>query len=119
MNQGLKKKFNHVSSAALVLAGVLFPVLHTVAITVNKVPTGISQETSIYGTILTITQWIIDIAGSVAVLALIYGGFRYVVSAGNEKDIETAKEIIKYAIIGIVVIIIAQVIVIGVNDLLL
>lgn len=41
----------------------------------------------------------------VAVLALgfiVYGGFRYILSRGDETEVKTAKQIITYAIVGIV-----------------
>lgn len=43
------------------------------------------------------------VIGIVAVVMLIIGGFRYVVSNGNEKNVTAAKDTILYAIIGIVV----------------
>src|SRR5262245_16061209 len=53
----------------------------------------------------------LGLAGLVAVLFLIIGGFRYITSAGNEETAENAKKIITNAIIGVVVIILAFVIV--------
>jgi magnesium-transporting ATPase (P-type) len=41
--------------------------------------------------------------GIVAVIMLIVGGFRYVLSNGNEKAVSGAKDTILYAVIGIVV----------------
>ncbi len=43
------------------------------------------------------------VIGIVAVIMLIVGGFRYVLSNGNEKAVTGAKDTILYAIIGIVV----------------
>ncbi len=43
------------------------------------------------------------VIGIVAVIMLIVGGFRYVISNGNEKAVTGAKDTILYAIIGIVV----------------
>lgn len=43
------------------------------------------------------------VLGAVAVIMLIIGGFRYVVSGGDSNAIEGAKNTILYAIIGIVV----------------
>lgn len=43
------------------------------------------------------------IIGIVAVIMLIVGGFRYVLSNGNEKAVSGAKDTILYAVIGIVV----------------
>ena len=41
--------------------------------------------------------------GAVAVIMLIIGGFRYVVSGGDSSRIESAKNTILYAVIGIIV----------------
>lgn len=51
------------------------------------------------------------IIGVVAVIMLIYGGFRYITSAGNDAGVQAAKNTIIYAIIGLVVVALAQVIV--------
>jgi hypothetical protein len=53
----------------------------------------------------------LGIAGILAILFLIYGGFRYITSAGNEEQAETAKKIILNSIIGIVVIILSYTII--------
>lgn len=50
-------------------------------------------------------------AGAVAVLFLIIGGFRYVISAGNAEQVEAAKKTILYAILGLIIIFIAFVLV--------
>lgn len=51
------------------------------------------------------------IIGALSVLMLIYGGIRYTVSAGDSKQVESAKNTIMYAIIGIVVALLAYAIV--------
>lgn len=43
------------------------------------------------------------VIGSFALLALIVGGFTYLTSAGQERLITKAKDIVKYAIIGLIV----------------
>jgi len=50
---------------------------------------------------------LIFLVGAVAVVFLIIGGLRYVVSNGDSKAVESAKNTILYAIIGIVVAIIS------------
>jgi len=49
--------------------------------------------------------------GLVAVAMIIYAGFRYVTSGGNEAGVKAAKNAIIYAVIGLVVVAIAQLIV--------
>ena len=50
-------------------------------------------------------------AGALSVIFIIVGGFRYVISGGNPKEVAQAKATITYAIIGLVVSILAVVIV--------
>ena len=51
------------------------------------------------------------VVGAVSVIMIIIGGFRYVVSNGDSNGISGAKNTILYAIIGLVVVLFAQVIV--------
>ena len=56
------------------------------------------------------------IAGTAAVIMIIYAGFRYIVSGGDEKGVKSAKNTMIYAIVGIVLVMIAQVIIFFVLD---
>jgi hypothetical protein len=67
--------------------------------------------TSVSQVILNIINIILALAGLIAVLVLIIGGFRYVTSFGNEETVGQAKKMIINAIIGIVIIILSFVIV--------
>ncbi len=49
----------------------------------------------------------LSIAGTVAVLFLIIGGFQYMTSAGDPENIGRAKNTILYAIIGLILIIVS------------
>ena len=51
------------------------------------------------------------IIGVAAVVVIIYAGFRYVTSAGSQDGVKAAKDAIIYAIIGLVVVALAQAIV--------
>jgi len=55
----------------------------------------------------TISDTLIVIVGAVSVIMLIVGGLRYVLSAGNSSAVEGAKNTIMYAIIGVIVAILA------------
>lgn len=57
-----------------------------------------------------VTNWILGITGAIAVLFIIYGGFRYITASGNQGQMETAKNILVKAIIGLAIIVIAYVI---------
>ena len=51
------------------------------------------------------------IVGIVAVIMIIYGGFKYITSGGNQESVKTAKTTIIYALIGLVIVALAQIIV--------
>ena len=51
------------------------------------------------------------IVGVVAVIMIIVGGFRYITSGGSDTSVTGAKNTILYAIIGLVIVALAQVIV--------
>ena len=75
---------------------------------------GSDQSTSLFGNggiFQTITNTALYIIGAISVLMLIYGGIRYTISMGDAKNVEAAKNTILYAIIGIVVALLAYAIV--------
>lgn len=51
------------------------------------------------------------IVGVVAVIMIIIGGFQYITSAGDSNKVSTAKNTILYAIIGLIIVALAQIIV--------
>lgn len=59
-------------------------------------------------TIIKVLSWVV---GAVSVIMIIIGGFRYVISGGDSSGVSGAKNTILYAIIGLLVVIFAQVIV--------
>ena len=69
------------------------------------------QQTDLVANIRTVTNTMLFAIGVVAVIMLIVGGFRYVFSAGNSTNVNAAKDTILYAVIGIVVALLAYAIV--------
>ena len=63
-------------------------------------PTNLFGET---GVIRQISNTLIFIIGIIAVIMLIWGGLRYVVSGGDAKKVTDAKNTILYAIIGLII----------------
>jgi hypothetical protein len=51
------------------------------------------------------------IVGAVSVIMIIYGGFRYITSGGDSGRVGNAKNTLIYAIVGLVIVALAQVIV--------
>ncbi len=61
-----------------------------------------------FGALVTLVlQIALLIVGSIAVLFLVYGGYRYITSSGNEEVTEEAKKIIVNAILGLVIVILS------------
>lgn len=54
-----------------------------------------------------ITSILLFIVGAVAVIMLIFGGIRYIVSGGDQANVTAAKNTILYAIIGIIIALLA------------
>ncbi len=63
------------------------------------------------GIITKITQLIVYFTGAISVIMIIVGGFKYVLSGGDSNGVQSAKNTIMYALIGLVVAIFSQVIV--------
>lgn len=71
---------------------------------------GDGQPDSLFGiggTFNTITNVLLFAVGALSVLMLIFGGLRYVVSGGNQTAVTGAKNTILYAIVGLVVALLA------------
>lgn len=61
--------------------------------------------------IISITDWVLNITGAIAVLFIIWGGILYVTSSGNKDRADQAKQTLTYAVIGLIVVVLSKVIV--------
>lgn len=66
-----------------------------------------AQANSTFTGLLTVTYWL---AGVIAVIVIVVAGFMYVTSGGDPAKVVRAKNAILYAVIGLVVIILAFII---------
>jgi hypothetical protein len=62
----------------------------------------------IVNTVITVFSWVV---GVVSVIMIIVGGFKYVTSGGESSGVTSAKNTILYAIVGLIIVAIAQVVV--------
>ncbi|MBQ3432908.1 hypothetical protein IJG22_01255 [Candidatus Saccharibacteria bacterium] len=53
-------------------------------------------------------SWVIGIAGAVALIFVVYGGISYTTSAGDPNKLQKAKQIILYALIGLIIVALAE-----------
>ena len=63
------------------------------------------------GTISNVVNSILYVAGIIAVVMLIFGGIRFMVSRGDKDKVQKAKNTVIYAIIGLVLVIFSYAIV--------
>lgn len=71
-------------------------------------PTGAKDNLFVSGGIFhTVADTLIFLVGAISVIMLIVGGLRYVLSSGESAAVKSAKDTILYAIVGIVVAILA------------
>ena len=69
------------------------------------------QDAGLTGLVKTIINVLSVIVGVVAVIMIIIGGFRYITSGGKQESVSGAKNTIMYAVIGLIIVALAQVIV--------
>jgi hypothetical protein len=67
-----------------------------------------SCKTGVFTTIVNVALFLI---GAISVIMIIYGGIRYTISGGDAKNVTAAKDTILYAIVGLVVAILAYAVV--------
>ena len=72
---------------------------------------GTTATTSLNNTIASVINVLSVMVAAVAVIMIIVGGFRYVTSGGKQESVTGAKNTIMYAIIGLVIVALAQIIV--------
>ncbi len=73
----------------------------------EQISAGTFWDGSLRQAVKTVINFILFFLGLVAVAFIIYGGFLYITSQGEDQEVEKAKNIIKYAFIGIVVVLIS------------
>jgi heme/copper-type cytochrome/quinol oxidase subunit 2 len=67
--------------------------------------------TTANGLVKNIINILSAVVGILAVIMIIYAGFRYVTSGGSDEGVKAAKNTILYAIVGLVIVALAQLIV--------
>ncbi|MDN5275212.1 MAG: hypothetical protein JWP06_1113 [Candidatus Saccharibacteria bacterium] len=75
---------------------------------------GVDQAATLFGAtgiFTTISNVMLFIVGAISVIMVIVGGLRYVISGGNSTNITAAKNTILYAIVGLIISIMAYAII--------
>ncbi len=107
--------FAVVLASATVLAATVDP-LKGACDRANRSPVcqNTTNENPVFGPkglVTRATQIVTVIVGIAAVIMIIIGGFKYVTSSGDSSSVESAKNTILFAVIGLVIALVAQAIV--------
>lgn len=70
----------------------------------GQVTVQIQDVNDIWVIVMNIAQWLIIAGGYVSVYFIIWGGFKYITSAGDPQKVEGAKNAITNAVIGLVIV---------------
>jgi hypothetical protein len=117
MQKNIKMIIDKLSFFALILSSVLIA-NHAIAVDVSINITN-PIATSDFSILLTnFLKWLLSVAGSLALLMLITGGVFYVTSSGNDQRVETAKKMITWTLLGLILILASYAIIITIDQLL-
>ncbi len=99
------------SIADNVCKGVISTETGTISPTTNVESCAPSGDQTLAGAAQRIINIFSIVVGTVSVIMIIIGGFRYIISGGDSTGVTAAKNTILYAIVGLVIVLFAQVIV--------
>lgn len=75
------------------------------------VPEEVENAPSLIQIAMNVLNFLLSIAGTLAVLSIVYGGITYLTAAVDTQRAESAKKIVTYAAIGIIIVLLALTIV--------
>ena len=110
-------KYINMKKIIAITASAVMPFV-AFAQTAPTAPTVIQSYGDVVRVINTIGNWMFGLLLALAAIFITYAAFLYLTAAGDEKKVGTAKDIIIYAIVAIVVAILAKGIIIVVQSLL-
>ena len=108
MTNKIKNAFYTMLATVLVLPSVTLAQGYNVA---DGQPIGIADSTDINTIIVDVINWILAFLASMSVLMIVVAGIMYITSGGDETRIGTAKKMLTYSVVGLVVSLLAFVIV--------
>ena len=114
----MKRLFSSALAITLTVAAALFVSVQAFAFGGLRegaaAARGADQPTELFGdtgVISQVSSVLLFIVGIVAVIMIVVGGFRYIISGGDASQVQAAKNTILYALVGIIIAILAYAIV--------
>jgi type IV secretory pathway VirB2 component (pilin) len=96
----MQKKFRHALVSLVTSVTLVTPLSLLAAELTNPLGT-----TDIRVIVARVIQAILGVTGSVALLVFIYGGFMYLISAGDPDKVKKGKNALLYGVIGLAIIV--------------
>ncbi len=108
-----KKQFTYTSALGLIASSLLTIATAPISFAFDRsmqegvdAARGVDQVSDLFGTagvFTTITNLMLFVIGAISVIMIVIGGLRYVISGGNTANVTAAKNTILYAIVGLIV----------------
>ncbi len=95
------KKLSIVTSFGIALALVLPAVAFALE---GGIDNPLPNTATFSGLLTNITRYLLGLVGTVALLALIVGGVRMILAFGKEDAVKSSKQIIFWAVVGLIVV---------------
>ena len=102
----MKKIINKISLAVFALAPTTALAYDAPDVTIKEPKS--TEVSSILGNVI---DWVLILVGAIAVLFIVWSGIQYITASGNKDKAENAKKTLTYAVLGLIVIVLAKVIV--------
>lgn len=82
-------------------------------------PTGVPQSiTDLYEVVCRAGNWLFTFVMVIAVITFLRGAIEYLMGGGNDQQVQNAKKLITYAVVGVAIAILARGIIYVIADLL-
>ena len=104
-----------VMSANLIMSTIRFILLGDKALNCNPLTESCTNPNDL---IISTIQWFIAMAGIASAIFVVYGGIAYSTSAGDSNKLQKAKQVIIYALIGLAIVGLAELITAFVSNLI-
>lgn len=97
-----------IGLAIVMLSNVIFTTIRFALMANGGKMTGGLPDVDPTAMVLNSIQWVIGFAGAVAAIFIVYGGICYITSAGDAGKVVKAKNVILYAVIGLMIVGLAE-----------
>lgn len=107
-----------IGLAIVMSASIIFGAIRVALIGNNSLTDDTIKNINADELVTSLIQWVVGISGVVAAIFLVLGGASYMTSSGDTTKLQKAKNTILYAIIGLVVVALAEIITAFVSNII-